>query len=129
MTPFATQGGGVDKVVDSANITEFSYKGVTFTVNTANALPADGNSGTLSWTYGSETDIDGNIIYKATVTDSSDGSTLIFGSNGYYNYTPDQTNAPVSVDEIFTDGSVDNDITASTTDNGNPTITYTEIRD
>ena len=88
-TPFATQGGGVDKIVDNANITEFTYKGETISIDTSGVLPADGTNGTnLTWTYISETDIDNVTIYKAIVTDSDDGSVLTFGSNGYYNYEP-----------------------------------------
>jgi hypothetical protein len=61
------------------------------------SLPADGSDGTLSWTYSGETDIDGNLVVQATVTDSADGSTFVMRSNGYYNFTPDQTGAPVDV--------------------------------
>jgi len=43
-TPFATQGGGVDKVVDDAVVTEFNYKGSDITLDltlSTNTVPAD----------------------------------------------------------------------------------------
>jgi Ca2+-binding RTX toxin-like protein len=55
------------------------------------------NGSNLSWVYSYETDLDGNDIFRATVTDTSDGSTFVMRSNGYYNFTPDQTNGPVDV--------------------------------
>jgi hypothetical protein len=55
------------------------------------------NGSNLSWVYSHETDRDGNDIFQATVTDSDDGSSFIMRSNGYYNFTPDQTDGPVDV--------------------------------
>ncbi|MBC2733979.1 MAG: cadherin-like domain-containing protein, partial [Desulfobacteraceae bacterium] len=44
-TPFATQGGGVDKIVDNAVVTEFTYKGETIsldlTLTTTTVTPPD----------------------------------------------------------------------------------------
>ena len=55
------------------------------------------NGSNLSWVYSHEADRDGNDIFQATVTDSSDGSVFIMRSNGYYNFTPDQSGGPVDV--------------------------------
>ncbi|MCD6319984.1 MAG: hypothetical protein J7M03_04815, partial [Candidatus Desulfofervidaceae bacterium] len=100
-TPFATQGGGVDKVVDDAVITEFTYKGVTIDLDLTTPVPAGGDDGAdISWTYIHDTDLDGNDIFKAVVTDASDGSVLIFGNNGYYNYTPDQSGLSTTEESV-----------------------------
>jgi Ca2+-binding RTX toxin-like protein len=54
--------------------------------------PANGSDGSdLSWIYGYETDLDGNDVIQATVTDASDGSVFIMRSNGFYEYTPDSS--------------------------------------
>ena len=49
------------------------------------------NGSNLTWVYGYETDLDGNGVYQATITDSNDGSQFIMRSNGFYSFTPDQT--------------------------------------
>ena len=60
--------------------------------------PAGGDNGSnLTWIYSYETDLDGNGVYQATVTDANDGSEFIMRSNGFYQYTPDQTGGPVDV--------------------------------
>ncbi len=60
-------------------------------------VPAGGNDGgTISWTYAADTDIDGNTVVRATVTDTSDNAQLIFNNAGYYQFTPDQSDAPVN---------------------------------
>ncbi|WP_460997383.1 Ig-like domain-containing protein [Simiduia litorea] len=87
-TPFAIQGGGVDKVVDNADVSNVKYKGIEFDLDFTTA-PAAGSSGTLSWSYSTETDINGTLIREIVVTDSSDLSTLVFRSNGYYNFARD----------------------------------------
>ncbi|MGH1472631.1 MAG: VCBS domain-containing protein, partial [Cellvibrionaceae bacterium] len=47
-----------------------------------------GNNGSnLSWVYSYETDIDGNDVFQATVTNTDDGSVFVMRSNGYYEYT------------------------------------------
>jgi Ca2+-binding RTX toxin-like protein len=54
--------------------------------------PSGGNDGgDLSWVYSHETDLDGNDVFQATVTDASDGSMFIMRSNGFYEYTPDSS--------------------------------------
>jgi VCBS repeat-containing protein len=88
-TPFAAQGGGVDKIVDNADITSFDYKGITFDLDFV-SLPVNGSSGDLQWTFNSETDIDGVLVTQVTVTDNGDNSVLVFRSNGYYSYTPQE---------------------------------------
>jgi Ca2+-binding RTX toxin-like protein len=55
------------------------------------------NGSNLTWVYGYETDLDGNGVYQATITDSNDGSQFIMRSNGFYSFTPDQTGAPTDV--------------------------------
>ena len=51
--------------------------------------PAGGDDGgDLSWVYSHETDLDGNDVIQATVTDASDDSVFIMRSNGFYEYTP-----------------------------------------
>ena len=56
-----------------------------------------GTDGTLSYTYSTDSGNDGEPIVQVSITDSADSATLIFQDNGYYQYTPDQTNAPVDV--------------------------------
>jgi len=89
--------------------------------------PASGDNGSnLSWDFSYETDLDGNGIIQATVTDSNDSSIFVMRSNGFYEYTPDQSGAPapVTVSESFTDGSADQGVVVTTTANGSPVITY-----
>ncbi|MDA3946074.1 MAG: Ig-like domain-containing protein, partial [Helicobacteraceae bacterium] len=88
--------------------------------------------GDLSWVYTHEVDRDGNDIFKAIVTDASDSSSFTLGSNGYYNYTPDQTGAsnvtPESVNTISLaniDAS-DLTITAFNADGSVGTLTYND---
>ncbi|MFW2373818.1 MAG: type I secretion C-terminal target domain-containing protein, partial [Gammaproteobacteria bacterium] len=87
------------------------------------------NGSNLSWVYSRETDIDGNDVFQATVTNSDDGSTFVMRSNGHYEYTPDQTGAPIvtTISESFTDGSSDQGIVVTSTSNGNPVITYNGV--
>jgi len=64
----------------------------------ATITPTGGDNGSnLTWIYGYETDLDGNGVYQATITDSNDGSVFIMRSNGFYSFTPDQTGGPVDV--------------------------------
>jgi Ca2+-binding RTX toxin-like protein len=64
----------------------------------ASITRAGGDNGSnLTWIYSYETDLDGNGVYQATVTDSNDGSEFIMRSNGFYQFTPDQTGGPVDV--------------------------------
>ena len=90
-TPFASQGGGVDRIVDDADITSFTYRGETFDLDYSGASPAGSSSGTLSWTFSNELDLDGNQVNQVNVTDSSDNTTLIFRSNGFYSFSPDDS--------------------------------------
>ncbi|UTA49221.1 Ig-like domain-containing protein [Simiduia sp. 21SJ11W-1] len=111
-----------------ARIEITSIAGNGFTLNNIAYSPVypvisepDGSNGTgLSWTYGADFDLDGNQVNQVTVTDADDGSVFIMRSNGYYNYTP----GVVLVSESFTDNSADQGVTATTTANGNPVITY-----
>ena len=51
-TPFATQGGGVDKIVDDAVVTEFTYKGETISLDLTLTTPRytpDPSGGSEMW--------------------------------------------------------------------------------
>lgn len=146
LSPFNTRGD-VDKIVDNAVITEFTYKGSTISLDSfdfslvplagpngtsapveVDSLtdivdyeptpasgftldPASGSNGSnLSWTFDYEIDLDGNGIYQAKVIDSNDGSEFVMRSNGFYQFTPDETTAaaanqldPVLIDYVLTD--------------------------
>ena len=125
-TPFASQGGGVDKIVDDADITSVTVRGQVLSLDfDSGSVPAGGSAGTLSWVFSTTTDNLGNEFSVVTVTDTSDNSQLIFNSAGYYEFTSDTTySPPVPITESFLDGTADNAITVSTTDNGTPVITY-----
>jgi Ca2+-binding RTX toxin-like protein len=87
--------------------------------------PAGGTNGSnLNWTFGYETDLDGNGIIQATVTDSNDGSEFIMRSNGFYQHTPDQSGVPAPITESFQDLSADNGITLTSPD-ATPTFNAT----
>jgi hypothetical protein len=86
----AYSGGGFD-----AQLSNVAYDPTPAGFDT---VPAGGNDGdTLSWVYSHETDLDGNDVFQATVTDGADGSVFIMQTNGYYNYSPDQSGGPVDV--------------------------------
>ena len=126
-TPFASQGGGVDKIVDDADITQVNFRGENLTLDfDSGSVPAGGTSGTLSWTYSTTTNNVGEEFSVVTITDSADNAQLIFNSAGYYQFTPDTTIAPppVAITETFLDGTADNGITVTTTANGSPAITF-----
>ncbi len=94
-TPFASQGSGVDTIVDSADITQVSFRGESLTLDfDSGSVPAGGTSGTLSWTYSTTTNNLGEEFSVVTVTDSADNAQLIFNSAGYYQFTPDTTYTP-----------------------------------
>jgi hypothetical protein len=79
--------------------------------------PAGGDNGSnLSWVYSYETDLDGNDVFQATVTDASNGSVFIMRSNGFYEYTPGQSGLPVPISESFQDLSADNGVTLTSPD-------------
>ncbi|MDH3221597.1 MAG: Ig-like domain-containing protein [Gammaproteobacteria bacterium] len=60
------------------------------------------NGGNLSWIYSHETDLDGNDVFQATVTDSSDGSVFIMRSNGFYEYSPDTSGLVLTPESVAT---------------------------
>ncbi|NNF97756.1 MAG: type I secretion C-terminal target domain-containing protein [Desulfobacteraceae bacterium] len=101
------QSGGWDSQL--ANVAFDPHAPATIDVTTIDQGNGD-NGSNLSWVYSYETDIDGNDIFQATVTDSDDGSVFIMRSNGYYNYAPDQSGLPdtysvdVTSDVAATDG-------------------------
>ncbi|WP_281368212.1 VCBS domain-containing protein [Simiduia aestuariiviva] len=86
--------------------------------------PSGSNGSGLSWVYDVDFDLEGNQVNEVTVTDANDGSTFVMRSNGFYQYTPDASVDLTPVSESFTDGSADQGVTASTTANGSPVITY-----
>jgi len=116
-------GGGWD--CQLSNVAFDPHAPATIDVTSLDQTSGD-NGDNLSWVYNYDYDLDGNVVFDATVTDTNDGSTFVMRSNGYYQYTPDQSGAPVpvTVSENFTDGSADQGITVTTTANGNPVITY-----
>ena len=60
------------------------------------------NGSNLSWIYSVDTDLDGNDIYQATVTDSNDGSIFIMRGNGFYQYTPDTSSLVLTPESVTT---------------------------
>ena len=101
-TPFASQGGGVDTIVDSADVTQVSFRGESLNLDfDSGNVPAGGISGTLSWTYSTTTNNLGEEFSVVTVIDSADNAQFIFNSSGFYQFTPDTTNLippPISID-------------------------------
>ena len=84
--------------IDHSNGTDSTLRNVTYDPVPAGSTvnPAGGNDGgDLTWIFDYEIDIDGNGIYQATVTDAADGSEFIMRSNGFYQFTPDQSGGPV----------------------------------
>jgi Ca2+-binding RTX toxin-like protein len=88
-------GGGWD-----AQLQNISYDPTPATLVTD---PAGGDNGSnLSWVYGYETDLDGNAVYQATVTNSNDGSEFIMRSNGFYQFTPDSSGLVLTPESVAT---------------------------
>ncbi|MFC4364365.1 Ig-like domain-containing protein [Simiduia curdlanivorans] len=88
------------------------------------SLPSGSNGAGLSWEYDVDFDLDGNQVNQVTVADANDGSTFVMRSNGYYNYSPNQSVDTTPVTESFIDGSADQGVVVTTTASGNPAITY-----
>lgn len=109
-TQFTSQGGGVDKVVDNALVTDFTYKGSVINLAlTVDPLPiphivetGGDNGANLTWVYSYEIDLDGKDVFQATVTDANDGSVFIMRSNGFYHYNPDQNGVSVATETVDT---------------------------
>jgi len=80
-----------------------------------------GNNGSnLTWIYSYDVDLDGNNVYQATVTDSSDGSTFIVRSNGFYEFTPDTSGITTTPEAVATTSAANvtaSDVTLSGFDN------------
>ena len=117
-TPFASQGGGVDKIVDSADVTQVTFRGENLTLDfDSGSVPAGGTSGTLSWIYSTTTNDIGDEFSVVTVSDSADNSQFIFNSSGYYQFTPDiNVTIPTRINESFGDDSADNGVLLSSPD-------------
>nr|WP_315848639.1 Ig-like domain-containing protein [uncultured Rhodoferax sp.] len=79
-------GAGADNTVDNAKVTSITFNGATFNLTT----PSSGTLGGGSYSV--------NAANELTWTSSTDGSTLVFHSDGYYKYTPpaSQTTAPTT---------------------------------
>jgi len=60
------------------------------------------NGSNLTWVYGYETDLDGNGVYQATVTDANDGSVFIMRGNGFYQFTPDTSGIILTPESVAT---------------------------
>ncbi len=89
VTLLSVQGDGVDKAVDDAKVSEFDFRGHTFSLDfDSGNVPAGGTSGSLSWTYGVTSDLQGNEFARVVVLDSSDGGQLTFNDSGYYKFEP-----------------------------------------
>jgi Ca2+-binding RTX toxin-like protein len=88
--------GGGDSMLRYVDYDPEPSSGTTIT-------PASGtDGGDLTWTYGYETDLDGNDVIQATVVDANDGSIFIMRSNGFYEYTPDPGIAAIDVSTATT---------------------------
>jgi Ca2+-binding RTX toxin-like protein len=98
-TSFASQGEGVDYAVDGAMVTAISYRGVDLDFTTdlsslgsVSTLNGDGTTFTVTVEGGGPiADVNGSYQIKIV---NSDASEVIFGSTGYYEYTP--PTAPVN---------------------------------
>ncbi|MBI5897988.1 MAG: type I secretion C-terminal target domain-containing protein, partial [Rhodocyclales bacterium] len=82
ITDFASQGSGVDEIVDGAEVSSIVFRSQTFDLTTTQT-----NQSILGGTYS----ISGGTL---TWNHNTDGSQLIFSSNGYYRYTPPATQVP-----------------------------------
>ena len=84
ISPFASQGGGVDKIVDDAVVTEFTYKDsvISLDLTTSPGTPPTGNSENVTLT--SQGAIDGSqftVTGSAALTFDGDGVGVAGGSN------------------------------------------------
>ena len=116
VTSFALQGSGVDQAIDDAQVSAVDYRGnaIDLTVNSTGS--GSGNDGS-SFNY----TVSGGVL---TLTNTTDGSQLVFNTTGYYSYVPAEL--PVSptaaaVTEVFTDGASGQGVILST---GDGTVTY-----
>jgi surface adhesion protein len=82
ITDFAAQGSGVDEIVDGAEVSSIVFRSQTFDLTTTQT-----NQSILGGTYS----ISGGVL---TWNHNTDGSQLVFSSNGYYRYTPPATQVP-----------------------------------
>ncbi|MDD2684802.1 MAG: VCBS domain-containing protein [Gallionella sp.] len=89
VTAFSVEGGGVDRIVDNAQVSSINFHGVTFTLGTwsagvftpaaASGVGVDNQGTTYNYTISN-----GQLTWTA----ATGGQQLVFGSNGYYKYTP-----------------------------------------
>ncbi|KAB2925548.1 MAG: tandem-95 repeat protein, partial [Dechloromonas sp.] len=83
LTSFSTAGAGVDSAVDNATVTSITFKGQSYDLTTNGS----GSGSGYTWSVSG-----GKLIWTA----SSGGEKLVFGSTGYYDYTPPTAALPVS---------------------------------
>ncbi len=105
-TDFAVQGGGVDSAVDSADISSIVVDGITI----------EFESGTVTGTNGDYTVsaitseiVKGITVYQVTVTNTLYNSSIIFRTNGYYNYVSGTQVIPMVVSYVLSDTEDDSD--------------------
>uniref|UniRef100_UPI00356A7B42 Ig-like domain-containing protein n=1 Tax=Litorivivens sp. TaxID=2020868 RepID=UPI00356A7B42 len=90
ISPFSTQGGGIDKLIDDADITQVTFRDQILNLDfDAASIPASGAAGSLSWQYSVTQDVFGNEIAQVVINDSADNAQLTFNSQGYYRFSPD----------------------------------------
>nr|WP_317984269.1 type I secretion C-terminal target domain-containing protein [Candidatus Dactylopiibacterium carminicum] len=120
VTDFTARGSSADTIVDNAHVTSIVFQGHTFNLAAANSGNVLGGSytvnasGTLTWTH------------------ASNGSSLVFNSAGYYNYTPAKADLPnpptsstISVDLDWTPSASSGLSVTGRDENGNnASITY-----
>ncbi|MGB5669509.1 MAG: cadherin domain-containing protein, partial [Sedimenticolaceae bacterium] len=116
VTSFALQGSGVDAAVDDARVSALDYRGTAIDLTVDGAGSGIGNDGS-TFSY----NLTGGVL---ALTNATDGSQLVFNTNGYYSYVP--ADLPVSptaaaITEVFTDGGTGQGVILSTDDG---TVTY-----
>jgi Ca2+-binding RTX toxin-like protein len=93
-TSFALQGEGVDYAVDGAMVTAINYRGVDIdftqtlaaqSITATGNLAGDGTTFAITVTGTPINDVNGE--YQIQIV-NNDGSEVVFGSTGYYTYTP-----------------------------------------
>ncbi len=127
LSPFSTQGGGIDTIVDNADVTEMTFRGQVFDLDFSGAAPGAGFAGTLSWTYSLTTDVFGNEIAQVFVADSSDNAQLTFNSQGYYKFSPDSvalTEISVNTTSQHNVDAADFNITVRSGEGSNPQLGF-----
>ena len=98
-------GVGSVELMDTGSGYDVQLQNVAYDPTPASPVvsPSGGDNGSnLTWVYGYETDLDGNDVFQATVTDTNDGSVFIMRSNGFYQHTPDTSSIVVAPESVAT---------------------------